>query len=117
MNDDWVDEMISKATSSLTKWRGGRVKLWEYTPTHRTLTLRVESPAMTGNLHIVCGGCSHVRGPFSWDGCDFDIRRVIGEGGITLADEQGGFELRCGIVAVEENVEPVYYPNLGAVTA
>lgn len=117
MNGDWVDEMIDTAAAMFAKWRGVRVKVWEYTPTHSKLTLRVESPAMSGNLHIVCGGCSQVHGPFSWAGCDFKIHRATGEGGITLSDEQGGFELHCSVVSVEENVEPVYFSDTEVVPA
>jgi len=118
MNAIWVDEMISDAVLLLSKWRGGRAKLWEYTITHTKLTLRVESTSMSGNLHIVCGGCKHLRGPFVWEDSDFVVRRLPGEGGgIILADEKGEFELHCSVVSVEENVEPVYSPNMGIATA
>jgi len=81
MNFLCLDEMISKALRSLSKWRGARAKLWEYTITHTKLTLRVESPSMSGNLHIVCGGCTYIRGPFAWHDNDFVVRRMPGECG------------------------------------
>ena len=98
----------------LTKWRAGRVKLWDFTPTLSKLTLRVESRDTPGNFHIVCGGCSYICGPFSWRDCDFQVKLRVGEdGGMVLLDEVAGFELHCRIISVEENVEPVYTPNLG----
>ena len=117
MSSEWINEMIVKATEMFIKWHGVRVKLWEYTPTHRTLTLRVESSGTTGNLHVKCGECSHIRGPFSWDRCNLTLRFADDEGRIVLADEQAEFELQCSFVSVVENVEPVYFPNMQVVTA
>ncbi len=114
MSARWVDEMISKTAPLLSKWQGGRVKFWDYTPTHTKLTLRIESRGLAGNLHVVCGDCSYMRGPFSWRGCDLRILRGNEGDGIILADEEAGFELRCTIVSVEENVDPVYRVNTGA---
>lgn len=101
----------------LSKWRGGRAKLWEYTTKLTKLTIRVESPSSSGNLHIICGGCKHYRGPFTWENCDFFIRhKPEDDSEITLIDEKNDFELRCGVLSVEENVEPVYFPNMGITT-
>jgi hypothetical protein len=109
MGTDWVSEAIEKATILLSKWRARDVKLWDYTPTLVKLTLRVESPDIPGNLHIVCGGCSYIRGPFRWRECKLQVERGAGEdGGMVLRDEAAGFELVCRVVSVEENVEPVY---------
>jgi hypothetical protein len=114
METDWVDAAIEKATVLLTKWRMGKVKLWDYTPTHFKMTLRVESTDIPGNLHIVCGGCSYFSGPFFWRDCDLRVeRQAERDGGIVLLDEKANFGLHCRVVSVEENVEPVYSPNLG----
>jgi hypothetical protein len=119
MTAEWIEQAVEKATVLLAKWRKGRAKLWDYTPTHLKVTVRVELPTVSGNLHLVCGGCSFMRGPLVWDDCEIEVRRRPGEsGGLILSDAGAGFELHCRIVSVEENVEPVYSPpNLGVAAA
>lgn len=98
----------------LAKWRGGRARFWEYACTHSTVTIRIESSRMPGNLHIVCGACRHICGPLHWDDCALELRNVDGRFGdapSVLRDAKAGFELWCGIVAMAENVEPVYCPT------
>lgn len=102
---------------TLAKWRGGRAKVWDYSPTLARLTIRIESQALalTGNLHIVCGGCQHIRGPFQWNNCSFKVtcqRDSDGEMVHLLQDARAGFEMRCWVVSLEENVPPVYSPSL-----
>jgi hypothetical protein len=92
------------------RWRGGHAKLWDYSPTLATLTVRVESRQRAGNLHIVCGGCHSIRGPFHWEESAFEVMPGD-DAGSTLRDIGAGFELRCQVVGVEENVEPVYAPT------
>jgi hypothetical protein len=115
MEAEWVNKAIEEATRLFSKWGAGKAKVWDYTPTHSKLTLRVESECIPGNLHIVCGGCSYFRGPFAWRDCEFQVNRQVGEdGGVILMDKRANFELHCRIVSGEENVEPVYTANLGA---
>jgi hypothetical protein len=98
------------------KWRNGKVKIWDYSPTHFRFTLRVESREIPGNLHIVCGDCFYVCGPFKWHNCDLEMRRMESgdrEKFMVLKDKTSGFELHCAVVSVEENVAPVYSANLG----
>jgi hypothetical protein len=117
MKTDWVEKTIDNATVLFSKWRTGRVKLWDYTPTHRTATLRVQSTDVPGNLHIVCGGCTSMCGPFSWDNCELQVEQRAEEGGgMRLFDAGVNFEIRCGVVSVEENVDPVYTPRLGVLS-
>lgn len=113
MNGNWVDEMIATAIPQVVKWRGGRVQMWEYTPTHKKLTLRIESPNIEGNVHLVCGGCVFVRGPFSWDNCNLMLSRATEEG-VVLTDEKAEFELRFSVISIDEDVDPIYRPSLGA---
>lgn len=94
----------------LARWRGGRAKVWDYTPSLSRLTMRVESRHRPGNLHLVCGGCEYFRGPFSWDDNAFEVVSDGGSGWL-LRDAVADFELHCRVVAVEENVEPVYTPT------
>jgi hypothetical protein len=103
-------EMNDEVVSLLVKWQGGRAKLWEYTPTHSKITIRIEFSDRPGNLHIVCGGCNHICGPLSWRNCELIIERGSESGTKVLKDKKSGFELVCEVVSWLENVEPVYAP-------
>lgn len=98
-------------TEVLAHWRGGRAKVWDYTPSLARLTLRVESNLRPGNLHIVCGGCQHIHGPFHWEESTFEVVPADDSGWI-LRDAAADFEVRCGVVGVQENVDPVYAPTV-----
>lgn len=98
------------------RWHGGRVKIWDYSPTLGTLTIRVESCRRPGNLHVICGGCQSIHGPFHWDGSALEVV-PSDDAGWALRDTVAGFELRCRVVGVEEDVEPVYGPAVLATSA
>ena len=93
----------------LARWRGGRAKVWDFSPTLTTLTLRVELLDRPGNLHIVCGGCEFIRGPFHWEGSAFAVVPAD-DAGWLVRDAGAEFEVRCRVVGLQENVEPVYAP-------
>lgn len=101
---------LAKQTA-LSSWWGGRAKLWDYSPTHSTLVVRVEKRGVRGNMHIVCGGCTFIEGPFVWENSHIEI---CGHGsnpdsGITEVRDSGGrFLLLCQVVSLAENVEPIY---------
>lgn len=119
MKGDWMNEAIEQATIHLTKWKKGRVQIWDYTPTHSKLTLRVESREIPGNLHIICGELVYFRGYSRWNNCDFEATRVVKDGlpFLMLLDRQHEFELHCKVISTVENVEPIYTPNLGQLNA
>ncbi|MDX1933134.1 MAG: hypothetical protein SFU56_11055 [Capsulimonadales bacterium] len=96
----------------INRWRGGRVKIWEYTVSHRVLTLRVEREGSKGNLHISCADLSFLCGPTGWDGANFEIEKVnadsVYEDTVILRDRAVGFEARGGKVEVAENCKPIF---------
>jgi hypothetical protein len=100
----------------LAQWRGGRAKVWDYTPSLARLTLRVESGVRPGNLHVVCGGCKHIRGPFHWAASSFEVVPAD-DSGLILRDAAADFEVRCQVVGLQENVDPVYAPTVLAPSA
>lgn len=104
-----VQQSSSDRTTAdlLVAWQGGRAKLWDFSPSLTTLTVRVESRERPGNLHIVCGQCEHIRGPFHWEDSALEVVSADGAGWI-LRDPAADFEIRCGAVGTRENVEPVY---------
>lgn len=97
---------IIREHSCLLDWHGAKVKYWEYTPSHRRLTLRIERTKGHGNLHLICGFCVHVSGPFSWRDSELEIEQQ-GESFI-VRDVKASFELKCEVISIIENVEPVY---------
>ncbi len=101
----------AKVRKFLSKWQGGEACIWEYTVSHRNLTIRVVSKNLPGNLHIGCTLCEHIAGPVKWEGCSFDLERQSAESeevGFVLRDEDSNFVVRCGGIEVFENVKPVY---------
>ncbi len=94
----------------LARWRGGRAKVWDFSPSLTRLTVRVESRDRPGNLHIVCGGCESIHGPFGWEESAFEIVPAE-DSGWFLRDAGAEFEVRCRMVGLQENVEPVYVPT------
>ena len=115
MNDGWITECIMRAIPLLSKWRGGRTKVWEFDPTHSKITLRIEFRGVPGNLHIICGGCRHINGPFAWKDCGLEIQAHVDGETMALVDTHAGFELVFELLSLRENVEPVYHPSLGSV--
>ena len=91
----------------LERWNGGNVKLWAYSVTHRSLTLRIERPGIEGNLHIYCSA-DHIRCPTSWNKSDITIERLESSSEYIIRDDPAGVEIRGACVELRENVPPVY---------
>lgn len=88
------------------KWRGGNAKLWDYTVSHKSLTIRVEIPGEKGNLHIGCSDVTYICGPTKWENSSFEFEQA-GEDMI-LRDVTAGLEIKCGVIEVFENCKPVF---------
>jgi hypothetical protein len=114
MTDDrknWDDDAChAEKLRLLQKWDGGLVKFWDFTPTFSTLTLRVESREIPGNLHVRCVNTIYVRGPVTWSPCRLRLEHEIDPqlDEITML-RSGHFELMCWEVVLVEHVEPVYH--------
>jgi hypothetical protein len=96
-----------KPETSFEKWRGGRARLWEYSVSHKKLTVRVEFAGRDGNLHISCLDVSFVHGPTEWSNASFEIEWVAPDC-VVLRDRNAQFEVQAAGVDVAENCKPIY---------
>ena len=96
-----------KLHTFIERWKGGKARLWEFTVSHRRLTIRVEKEGQRGNLHIYCGALEQIHGPTAWNNCCFEmIHRP--EGGFILQDKSVDFSARSEGLDVVENCKPIY---------
>lgn len=98
----------------LERWRGGRVQLWNYTISHRVLTLRIERVGVRGNLQIGCAELNYIRAPEHWDDCDIEIDLIDDDSqfpAFVVRDRTADVEIICGVAEIRENVKPIYEPQ------
>lgn len=91
-------------TPSLVRWRGGQASLWRYTVSHRVLEIRVQRESPNSCLRIYCGDVQSLCGPTKWNDCSFGVDRMS-EDEIVLRDRNAGFDVRAGVVGVEESLQ------------
>ena len=94
-------------TTLINRWNGGKARLWNYSVSHKMLTLRVEQEGRYGNLHIYCGDLSFVCGPSEWRDACFEIE-VVSSDLVILRDKHVDFQAHAGIMEVAENCKPIY---------
>ena len=103
---------VTKLGSNLAEWRGGEAKLWQYSVSHQSLTIRLERPQTRGNLHLHCIGCEYIKAPTFWSNCNIQVKipDVLEEIRIKyrIEDPSNGIVIDCMGVAVEENADPLY---------
>jgi hypothetical protein len=106
-----LSETADELNRQLSAWHGAMVQWWEYGVSHGRLVLRISKPGTRGNIHLICGDCKFVRGPTAWDHSALTAReterRNVGAS-FVVEDPSADVEIRCNIVVVAENVEPVY---------
>lgn len=101
------------AEKLLTKWNGGKAKLWFYKVSFSELILRLEKKDVKGNLHIICTPCTAILMPkVSWKNCNLQLK-IISDDEILGAtflvfDEREKIEIICMGVHFTEDVEPIY---------
>jgi hypothetical protein len=96
-----------KWTEELMKRRGARAQFWFYSPTLSTFVLRLQFTGKPGNLHVVCSPLEWIQGPCYWRDVEIEIEEVAES--YVVRDRKSGFEARCFGVALQKDVEPVYY--------
>lgn len=109
--ETYAQKVEANVHKLLGEWQGGDAALWDYTVSHKSLSIRITSKERRGNVHINCGDCEYIVGPFKWSNCWLELSRRQGEEGesiFILRDERNGFILHCGVIGVKENVEPIY---------
>jgi hypothetical protein len=104
--DERVADSLRHLPTILARWRGGRARLWSYSVSHCSLTIRVERAGVLGNLHIDCSA-EHIQGPVAWENAQIEIS-VDEEGRYRIEDRAAGFRVVGYCLALTENVKPVY---------
>lgn len=107
---NWEIE-LDHTRNVIQMWRGGDIALWEYSPSLCRLVVRVTSKSQKGNIHINCLDCRYICGPTNGEQCDLEIiANQVNQTKIdyTLRDNNNNFEVHCGALGVEENIEPIY---------
>lgn len=104
-----------RAKAMLAQWQGADVEVWEYTVSHKVLTLRLTSSKQPGeNLHLKCGACRRMDLPVGWGNSHLVISEdrsrleALGRLEIVVEDAVAAVRIVCGAVLVDENVEPRY---------
>lgn len=88
----------------LGRWRGGRARLWSYTVSHTTLTIRVERPGASGHLDVTCSA-DFISGPVAWENAELKITPGP-DRGVIIEDRAAGLRVVAGTVTVTEHVPP-----------
>ena len=90
----------------LTKWAGGRVRLWSYTVSHKTLVLRLTHPDRLGHLHVNCGDVTKVCCVSEWEDADLavEVSNVDADDHeFRLFERARDFYVICGVIEVTEH--------------
>jgi hypothetical protein len=94
----------------LDVWRGGYARVWEFSPSLDTLTLRIVLDDRPGNLHVVCSPCVSLAGSIHWENCRLRAscqQEDDGETSFVLRDESARFQAVCRGLTAFKNVEPL----------
>jgi len=95
--------LLSKkdANLALHKWRGGLAKVWSYTVSHKVLEIRIIDIQNSNHfLTILCGDVESIQGPTVWFEAELNSEIVNNE--YIIYDRAAGFEVRAGVLGVEE---------------
>jgi hypothetical protein len=104
--DERLADSLRHFPTLLARWRGGRARLWKYSVSHCSLTIRVERAGVVGNLHIDCSA-EFICGPVGWENADIEIS-LAPEGRYLIEDRAVGFRVVGYCPSLTENVKPVY---------
>ena len=94
----------------LSRWAGGRAKLWSYSISHSVLTIRIELDDVRGNLHITCSSLQHIHAPASWVNSNIQILLENDDDEFApfiVQDVGNDVRVVCVDAAIAENVKPV----------
>lgn len=104
-----TDERKTELRAVLQEWRGSSAQLWQYSASLAELHVRLKKSAEAGNVHLVCNGCTRIEASTSWAFSAINFVEEVGQPGTyTLKDAASGFLVRCNLVRVMRDVDPVY---------
>jgi hypothetical protein len=104
-----TSQRTTELRAVLQEWRGADAQLWQYSASLTELHIRLKRAGVTGNVHLVCNGCARIEAPSSWSSSAIEFAEEAGlEAAYVLKDVGAGFFVRCKMVRVMIDVEPIY---------
>lgn len=93
----------------LLEWRGAGAQLWQYSASLAELHIRLKREGESGNVHLVCNGCTRIEAPTSWAASAIELAEEAGQQtSCVLKDARAGLLVKCGMIRVLRDVAPVY---------
>jgi hypothetical protein len=111
LNEDYLQKHLNLIRNYLHKWNDGKVQVWQYTVSHKTLVLRITIPSRSGNLHVICSEVSFISCATVWDNMALEVstkKDEYQEDEYHLSDQSKKYYIVCGLIDVKENVKPLY---------
>lgn len=121
----WVEPIrdLDEIKQELDKWQalGSQAKVWDYGASFSRLTIRIEKVGHPHNLIITCRGTLSICGSLAWDNAALSIshksissifeRKPVSTSWLVLRDDSAGFEVVCGEIFAQRDVEPIYWTD------
>ena len=92
---------LKHVTPLLSRWRGADAKLWEYTVSHKSLTIRLTSSSQVGCLHLRCGDVESISALTAWSDAQIEVQ-LRDEGGYLISDVNAGLQIVAFVIDVAE---------------
>ena len=108
------DKNMQTIQTFLQSWQNCTARLWEYSVSHRGLSLRLEKEGSQENLHIRACDLSHIFSPWAWPNACIEISHHIDSCEYTdepyylIQDTKANVKIYVGTVNVSENCKPIY---------
>lgn len=65
--ETWSTSMqIAELNDLLLSYKGGKGRLWDFSPTHDRLAIELSDPVGEQRVYLVLLGCTDIRLPTSW---------------------------------------------------
>ena len=100
-------DKVRHSRGLLARWRGGTARLWAFTLSHCSLTIRLESLERRGNLHIICLGPERIHAPVQWTDADINIS-LTDHGTYVVSDQKHDVAIWTESIEVKENCKPIF---------
>jgi hypothetical protein len=106
------NERKLELNDTLLERSGSFARLWTYSASHAELQIRIETTGRSGNVHLVCDGCKRIEAPVAWQNARIEFVQCENGndelGRYELLDTQAGFRVRCNLIRIFRDVEPVF---------
>ena len=96
---------LAEIQEALDLRRHGHARPLDYRVSHQWFILRITAPDLAGNFHLLCGACERVEFDTHWGPLNIRVER---DGDDFLVHDGAHLRVRCGLLAGEYNVPPVF---------